>query len=324
MTLRMLRRTALAAVLAASTCMGVAQAQEMDALTLIAPAGPGGGWDQTARSLQAAMQKTGKVKAVTVDNIPGAGGTIGLAQFVESEKGQGDSMLVGGLVMLGAILTNKAPVTLDQVTPIARLTGEYEVVVVPASSDIQDMNGLVAELKKDPGAVSWGGGSAGGTDHILAGLIAQKAGVDPAKINYVPFSGGGEALAAVMGGHVSAGISGISEWIGQIQAGTLRPIAVSSPEPVAGLDAPTLRKAGIDLDLTNWRGILAPPGITEDQRQALLDLVDATVKSEPWKETLKTKGWENAYLPGDEFVAFLKDENTRVTGVLQSIGLVKN
>lgn len=324
MTMRMLRRTTLATMMLLTTGLGaMVQAQEFDTVTLIAPAGPGGGWDQTARSLQSAMQKTGKVKAVSVENIPGAGGTIGLAQFVEREKGQGDAMLIGGLVMVGAILTNDAPVKLDQVTPIARLTGEYEVVVVPASSELQTMDDLVAALKADPGAVAWGGGSAGGTDHILAGLIAQKVGVDPSKVNYVPFSGGGEALAAVMGGHVAAGISGISEWIGQIQAGTLRAVAVSSPEPVEGLDAPTLHEAGIDLDLINWRAIMAPPGLDDAERQALLDLVDATVTSDSWRETLQAKGWENAYLPGDAFATFLDEENERVTGVLQSIGLVK-
>ncbi|WP_407645419.1 Bug family tripartite tricarboxylate transporter substrate binding protein [Geminicoccus roseus] len=317
----------MATMFLAATSLGaggaIAQAQEFESITLLAPAGPGGGWDQTARALQAAMTDTGMVRSLTVENIPGAGGTIGLAQFVEREKGQGDAMIIGGLVMVGAILTNDAPVKLDQVTPIARLTGEYEVVVVPASSELQTMDDLVAALKADPGAVAWGGGSAGGTDHILAGLIAQKVGVDPSKINYVPFSGGGEALAAVMGGHVAAGISGISEWIGQIQAGTLRAVAVSSPEPVEGLDAPTLRETGIDLELTNWRGILAPPGLSDDQREGLIELVDAAVQSESWQETLQTKGWENAYLPGDEFAAFLDQENERVTEVLKSIGLVK-
>lgn len=322
--MRMMRRTTLAALMLVTTCLsGIAQAQEMDALTLIAPAGPGGGWDQTARALQSAIQDGGQVKAVTVENIPGAGGTIGLAQFVEREKGQGDAMIVGGLVMLGAILTNDAPVKLDQVTPIARLTGEYEVIVVPTSSEFQTLADLLAALKADPGAVAWGGGSAGGTDHILAGLIAQGAGVDPAKVNYVPFSGGGEALAAVMGGHVAAGISGLSEWVGQIQAGTLRPLAISSPERLEGLEAPTLREAGVDLDLTNWRAIMAPPGIDDAQKAALVQLVDTTVKSENWQETLKSKGWSDAYLPADEFAAFLKEEDARVTGVLKSIGLVQ-
>ncbi|WP_159713903.1 tripartite tricarboxylate transporter substrate binding protein [Geminicoccus flavidas] len=307
-----------------STPLAGAGAQEaIGALTLVAPAGPGGGWDQTARALQAAMQQEGLVGAVTVENIPGAGGTIGLAQFVERERGQGDALLVGGLVMLGAIITNGAPVTLDQVTPIARLTGEYEVVVVPASSELQTMQDLVATLKNDPGSVAWGGGSAGGTDHILAGLIAQQADVDPSKVNYVPFSGGGEALAAVMGGHVAAGISGLSEWIGQIQAGTLRALAISSPERLEGLDAPTLREAGLDLDLVNWRSVMAPPDLDDPERAALVDLIDKTAKSAAWQETLKSKGWDDAYLPADEFASFLQEENARVTGLLQTIGLAK-
>jgi len=329
MTVRMRRRTTLAGMLLAACgtiampLAGAGAQEPIGALTLIAPAGPGGGWDQTARALQAAMQQEGLAGAVTVENIPGAGGTIGLAQFVERERGQGDALLVGGLVMLGAIITNGAPVTLDQVTPIARLTGEYEVVVVPASSELQTMQDLVAALKNDPGAVAWGGGSAGGTDHILAGLIAQEAGVDPSKVNYVPFSGGGEALAAVMGGHVAAGISGLSEWVGQIQAGTLRALAISSPERLEGLDAPTLREAGLDLDLVNWRSVMAPPDLDEAERTALVDLVDRTAKSATWQETLKSKGWDDAYLPADQFADFLKEEDARVTGLLQTIGLAK-
>jgi putative tricarboxylic transport membrane protein len=329
MTVGMRRRTTLAGMLLAACgtiampLAGAGAQEAMGALTLIAPAGPGGGWDQTARALQSAMQLEGLVDAVTVENIPGAGGTIGLAQFVERERGQGDALLVGGLVMLGAIITNGAPVTLDQVTPIARLTGEYEVVVVPASSELQTMQDLVAALEADPGAVAWGGGSAGGTDHILAGLIAQQAGVDPSKVNYVPFSGGGEALAAVMGGHVAAGISGLSEWVGQIQAGTLRALAISSPERLEGLDAPTLRETGLDLDLVNWRSVMAPPDLDEAERAALVDLVDRTAKSPAWQETLKSKGWDDAYLPADQFAAFLEEEDTRVTGILQTIGLAK-
>src|SRR4029453_13928552 len=181
-------------------------------LEIIAPASPGGGWDQTARAIQAALQDAGIASGVQVQNISGAGGTIGLAQFVASKKGKGNSVLVGGLVMEGAILTNKAPVTLDQVTPLARLTGEYELIVVPVDSPIKTMADLVAKLKADPGSVSWAGGSTGGTDHILAGLIAKAAGVDPTKVNYIAHSGGGEALSAILGGQVTVGISGYGEF----------------------------------------------------------------------------------------------------------------
>jgi putative tricarboxylic transport membrane protein len=295
----------------------------LDNLTIIAPANPGGGWDQTARSMQAVMQETGIAKAATVENIPGAGGTIGLATLADKYKGSADTMMVGGLVMVGAVITNNAPVKLDAITPLARLTGEYEVLVVPASSPIKSLADLLAAFKADPGSVSWGGGSAGGTDHILAGLIAQASGVSGDKVNYVPFSGGGEALAAIMGGHVSVGVSGLGEWIGQIQSGELRALAISSPTRLEGVDIPTLKEQGVDVDLANWRGVVAAPGLDDAAKKALLDSVDQMVKSDAWKKVLAEKGWMDIYLPGDEFVKFLADENARVTETLKQIGLVK-
>jgi putative tricarboxylic transport membrane protein len=298
-------------------------ARAIDDLKLIAPANPGGGWDQTARSMQEALQAGNIVKTVTVENIAGAGGTVGLAQFVDRDKANGNALLVNGLVMVGAILTNKSAVTLEQVTPIARLTGEYEVIVVPAASEINTLADLVAKFKADPGAVAWGGGSAGGTDHILIGLIAKSAGIEGAKINYVPFSGGGEALAAILGGHVTAGVSGYSEWSGQIQAGELRALAISSAERVAGIDIPTLKEQGVDVDLANWRAVVAPPGIDDGQKQALLQTVDAMVKSDGWKKILTDKNWLDLYLAGDDFAKFLTAENARITDTLKQIGLVQ-
>ena len=302
-------------------CAGPALA--LDDLLLIAPAAPGGGWDQTARALQETMQSGGIAKTVTVENIPGAGGTVGLAQFVDKHKNNANVLLVNGLVMVGAILTNASPVTLDQVTPVARLTGEYEVLVVPASSEIKTLGDLVNKFKADPGSVSWGGGSAGGTDHILAGLVAQAAGVEGAKVNYVPYSGGGEALAAIMGCHVTVGISGLGEWQGQIKSGELRALAISAPDRLEGVDIPTLKEQGIDVELANWRAIVGAPGLDDAQKKALVDTVDATVKSEGWKKVLADKQWMDLYLAGDEFANFLKQENERVTATLKQIGLVK-
>jgi len=295
----------------------------MESLTIIAPAAPGGGLDQTARTLQELMQAEGIVATVTVENVPGLGGTVGLAQFVDQHAGKGDALLVGGLVMVGVILTNESPVTLDQVTPIARLTGEYEVLVVPAASPIQSLDDLLAAFRADPGAVSWGGGSAGGTDHILAGLIAQAADVDPTLVNYIPFSGGGEALAAILGGHVTVGVSGYGEWAGQIAAGELRALAISSPERIAGIEIPTLKEQGVDIELANWRAVMAPPGLSDADRQALLDVVDATVKSQGWQAQLVARNWMDTYLAGDAFAAFLAEENERVTATLKAIGLVE-
>jgi len=313
------------ALLAGAMVAGMAMsAVAQTELKIVAPAAPGGGWDQTARSMQQALMTSGIAKSVQVTNVPGAGGTVGLAQFVNGAKGDGNQLMVNGFVMMGAILTNNAPVTLDQVTPIARLSAEAEAIVVPANSPIKSVKDLAAAVKTDPAKVTWAGGSAGGVDHIAVALFAKAAGADPTKINYIPFSGGGEALAAILGGKVTAGISGFGEFESQVKAGKLRVIAVTSPQRLPGVDAPTLKEEGIDLEITNWRSVVAAPGITPDQRKTLLDTVDKMVKSKEWVEILKQKGWDDAYLAGDQFGAFLKQEQSRVTDVLKSVGLVKS
>ncbi|WP_377293300.1 Bug family tripartite tricarboxylate transporter substrate binding protein [Rhizobium sp. SG2393] len=291
--------------------------------TIIAPANPGGGWDQTARSIQQVMQQEGLAGNVQVQNVPGAGGTIGLAQFASQSAGNPNALIVGGYVMVGAILTNKAPVTLKDVTPIARLTGEYEAIVVPASSPFQTIGDLIAALKKDPGSVSWGGGSAGGTDHIAVGQIAKAAGVDPTKINYIAFSGGGEALAAILGSQVSAGISGYGEFESQVKSGTLRLLAVTSEERLEGVDAPTLKEAGLDVVVQNWRMIAAAPGLTDEQKAAVSADIEKLVKSAGWQETLKTKGWQDTYLAGAAFDEQLAKDIAATETTLKDIGLVK-
>jgi putative tricarboxylic transport membrane protein len=311
-----------AALLAVCAAAPPAAAQ-IQGLEIVVPAAPGGGWDQTGRAMQSALQEGDLASGIQVVNIPGAGGTIGLAQFVSSKEGQGNALMTGGLVMLGAILTNQSPVTLDQVTPLARLTGEYEVIVVPASSEIQTLDDLIAQFKEDPQSVSWGGGSAGGTDHMLVGLIAKEAGVEPSGINYVPFAGGGEALASILGGHVTAGVSGYQEFAGQIETGDLRALAISSAERLEGVDIPTLKEQGVDVDLTNWRAVFAPPGISDEDKQALADAVGQMVESEAWQNTLKERAWLDLYLPPDEFAQFLEEDRAQVETVLKDIGLVQ-
>lgn len=319
-----LNRILAAGMLAALGMAGFADgASAQGELKIIAPAAPGGGWDQTARAMQAALTASGAAKSAQVVNVAGAGGTVGLAQFVNSAKGDGAQLLVNGLVMVGAIITNKAPVNLDMVTPLARLTGEYLAVVVPANSPIKDAKELGAALKADPAKVTFAGGSAGGVDHMFVGLFAQAVGADATKINYIPFSGGGEALAAILGGKVTAGVSGYGEFEGQIKSGKLRLIAVTAPERRPNIDGPTLKEQGIDLDIINWRSVFAAPGITPEQRATLQATVDKMAKSPAWAEMLKAKGWDDAYLPGDDFAAFLKQEQTRVAAVLASIGLTK-
>ncbi|MDX6806622.1 tripartite tricarboxylate transporter substrate binding protein [Terrihabitans rhizophilus] len=310
-------------LLAACVTFGLAAPVAAQDFRIVAPAAPGGGWDQTARSLQAALQGEGLGKNVQVVNVPGAGGTIGLAQFVNQSKADPKALIVGGYVMVGAVIANNAPVKLDQVTPIARLTGEYEAVVVPTGSDIKTMGDLVTKLKADPGAVSWGGGSAGGTDHIAVGLIAKAAGVEPTKINYIPFSGGGEALAAIVGGKVTAGISGYGEFEGQVKAGKLRVLGVSAPERQPNIDAPTFKESGVDVEVQNWRSVWAAPGITDAEKAQIIATFEKLNASETWKKTLETKGWANTFLAGDAFAEYLKGEIQQTTLVLKDIGLAK-
>lgn len=291
--------------------------------TIMAPASPGGGWDQTARTMQEVLQAEGISDAVQVQNVPGAGGTVGLAQFAASAAGDPKQLIVGGYVMVGAILTNASPVSLADVTPIARLTGEAEAIVVPAASEIKTIQDLVEKMKADPGAVSWAGGSAGGVDHITVGLLAKAAGVDPTKINYVAFSGGGEALAAILGNQVTAGISGVGEFLPQVEAGTLRILAVSTAEKWPGTDAPTLMESGYDVNVQNWRMVAAAPGLTDEQKAAVTADVDKLVNSAGWKTALETKGWANTYLSGADFEAQLAKEIEATTAILKDIGLVK-
>jgi putative tricarboxylic transport membrane protein len=313
------------AALAASTALPFATSAQaaLDSLRIIAPAAPGGGWDQTARAIEEVVRALSLSGAVSVENVPGAGGTIGLAQLSSKESGDAKVLMVMGLVMVGAILTNQSPATLAQTTPIARLTGEFEVVVVPASSEFKTMADLVTKLKAETGAVSFGGGSAGGTDHILSGLITKAAGADVAQLNYIPYSGGGEALAAILGGHVSAGISSLSEWEGQIKSGELRVLAISSGSRLDGVEAPTLKEQGLDIELANWRGVIAPPGIDDAGKAALLDLISQVHSSAEWKKILADKKWTDLYLAGDEFAALVEEENKRTTEVLKGIGLVQ-
>jgi putative tricarboxylic transport membrane protein len=260
------------------------------------------------------------VKSVQYDNKGGAAGTIGLAQFVNAAKGDPNALMMGGMVMVGGIIQNKSAVNLSQVTPVARLTSEWEVIVVPANGP-KTLKELLDKFKANPGSVSWGGGSAGGTDHILAGMVAKALGVEPAKVNYVPFKGGGEAVAAIIGGHVTAGISGLSEFASHIKSGKMRALAVSSPTAFEGI--PSLKEQGVDVELSNWRGIWAAPGITKAQRDELVAAVEKAAKSPGWKETLQKQDWNDFWLGGDAFGKYVEEENKRLGDILAALSLGK-
>lgn len=291
-------------------------------LGIMAPADPGGGWDSTARAMQRALEAEVVDTSVEVYNVGGAGGTIGLAEFVDTHSGDDHQLMVMGLVMVGAIRTNDSAVTLDDVTPIASLTAEQQAIVVPANSEYQTLEELVAAWQADPTSVAWGGGSAGGTDHILVGLLAQAAGVEPEGVNYVAHAGGGEAMAAILSGAVTAGVSSVSEFVDQVAAGELRWLGVSGEQPPAGVDAPTIVDSGFDVVLENWRGVVAAPGIDQAGRDAIVGMITDMRDSEAWQAELEANGWTDFFMAGDEFAGFLEEERERIEGVLQEIGLI--
>jgi putative tricarboxylic transport membrane protein len=291
-------------------------------LKMMIPANPGGGWDSTGRALGKALQESGAAASVSYDNKGGAAGAIGLAQFVNGNKGDGNALMVMGAVMIGGIITGKPPVTVTQATAVARLTSEYNVFVLPASSPFQSMKDVIEQLKKDPGSVKWGGGSRGSTEHIAAAMIAREVGVDPAKINYVAFRGGGEATAAILGGNVTIGGSGYSEFAEYINAGKMRAIGVTADKRLNGISVPTLKEQGVNVVIGNWRGVYGAPGISAEQRKALIELVVKATKSKAWAESLEKNGWTPALMTGADFEKFVDDEFASLRAVMAKSGML--
>ena len=291
-------------------------------LKMMIPANPGGGWDTTGRALGRALQEAGVAASVQYENKGGAAGAIGLAQFVNASKGDASAMMTMGAVMLGGIITGRPPVNVTQATPLARLTSEYNVFVVPAASPFKTMKDVVEQLKKDPGSVKWGGGSRGSTEHIAAAMLAREVGVDATKVNYVPFRGGGEATAAILGNNVSVGGSGYSEFQQYIETGKMRAIAVTSATRVKGINVPTMKEQGYNVEIGNWRGVYGAPGITPEQQKMLIDLIVKATKTKAWTESLEKNNWTPALMTGKDFEDFVDREFASLRATMVKAGMI--
>jgi putative tricarboxylic transport membrane protein len=316
----MLKRLIMTTGLVLALAGGVASA---DPAKVLIPANPGGGWDAAGRQTMGAMNQAGVfTEGVSYENKGGAAGTIGLAEFVRTAKGDDNALLVTGVIMVGGVIANQTPVSLEDTTPLLRLTNEYNAIAVPADSPIKTPADFLAALKADPGALSVGGGSAGGADHVMLALLAKEAGADPTKINFVAFSGG-EILAALGGGKIKAAISGVSEFRQFADSGRIRLIAISAPKRLDGLDVPTLKESGINVEIGNWRGFVGAPGMSDAGQKLWLDRFAKLHESDAWKAVLKKEGWEDAYLPGEEFKTFLKSEEASWAQALKDVGVIK-
>lgn len=304
-----------------STGSGSDAGTQIPGLRFMVPNTPGGGYDITARTAARNAEDAGLTHSIEVFNLPGAGGTVGVTRLA-GEHGNGKLAMSMGLGVVGAVHTNKSPKTLADTTPIARLTEEQDIVVVAKDSPYRTIDQLITAWKKDPGKIPVGGGSSpGGPDHLAPMLMAKAAGIAPKQVNYIPFDGGGELLASILGNKVGFGVSGVGEYLDQIKAGELRLLAVTGPERVPGLDAPTLREAGLDTDFTNWRGIVAPPGLSDTERDKLVALLRELHDSKQWQDSMKKNGWDDAFLTGDAFGEFLEAQDDRVATVLKELGL---
>ncbi|WP_369803631.1 Bug family tripartite tricarboxylate transporter substrate binding protein [Mycobacterium sp. NAZ190054] len=314
---------ALIAALLLSGC-GVTRGEQtgLHRLRMMVPNSPGGGYDLTARTAVKIMEDDEITGRVEVFNVIGAGGTVAMARLM-NERGNGDLMMMMGLGVVGATFTNGSDARASDATALAKVVEEQEGILVPADSPFRTVQDFVTAWKADPANVTIGGGSSpGGPDHLFPMETAKTVGVDPAEVNFVSYDGGGDLLTALLGNKIAAGTSGLGEYVDQIESGQVRVLAVSGDERVEGVDAPTLTEAGIDLTFTNWRGVIAPPGISDTDRAAMVKVLEELHATDAWKEALVKNGWSDAFLTGAPFEAFLAEQDRRVETTLTDLGLV--
>ena len=291
-------------------------------LVITVPSNPGGGWDQLGRFLQRTIieEKLAPV-SIEVVNKGGAGGIIALADLVATFDGNPHKLMITGFGMTGATAMHNSEFNLQSTTPIAALTGEYQAIGVPYNSPYKTLADLIQAFKNDPEKIIWGGGSAGGADHLFVNLLADKLGINPKNINYVAYTGGGEATAALMGGQVAAGVSGYSEWGGVVDANRVRLLGISSPTRSVNPNIMTFTELGIDAVFQNWRAIVAAPNISTAQRQYLIELITKARNSSTWQDILKRNNWQDNFLVGEEFSQFIVSDSKQTQEIIDHGGL---
>jgi putative tricarboxylic transport membrane protein len=307
-------------LLLAAAC-SPALAQEFGRIEFIVPGGPGSGQDQAARAFEEALKAEKLITGAQIIHYAGGGGMIAVSQFLTSKAGNGNAVVTQGAGHLSFPLSNKTPVSLNDVIPLARLAGEYELLVVRTNSEFKSVDELVAKYKANPKSITWGAGSTGSTDHIFYALISKAAGIDPKNLNYIPHANTGDIVAAVLGGHVNVGAGGYQDFAPQIQAGRMRVLAVGSPERLKGIDAPTLKERGLDVVYTNWRGVSAHPSLSVQQLDRLSALFEKMAKSKTWQKMLVDKGWNDLYLDRKGYAEFMKTEQVRIGAILEELGM---
>jgi putative tricarboxylic transport membrane protein len=294
----------------AATVVAATRADQPPEITVLVPGASGGGWDLTARAMKASLESEGLAR-VRIEMSPGPGGSVGLAQLLSGHRGDGSTLMVGGLVMLSAAASQRLTISPLDATPVARLTGDHPVLIVPASSPYRSAAELLRAVQAQTSAFPWAGGSSGSLYERLAGDLYEAAGLSRSAVNYVPHGGGREVAESLLAGRARVGLSELAEIAPYLARGELRALAVASPARIDGVDAPTLKEAGYDVAAVNWRGVFAGPGLGRADAQRLESLVAKMVASPGWKSTLEQRRWTDLYLPGERFREFLEAEQSR-------------
>ncbi|AQQ15440.1 Tripartite tricarboxylate transporter family receptor [Corynebacterium glaucum] len=290
-------------------------------LTIIAPAAVGGGWDGFSRESQAAMRGENLVNNAKVVNIPGAGGTIGLRQLVQMQ-GDSSTIMATGAAMVGGVEINRSAVSIQDATPLVRLADDYIIVVVPADSPYKTFDDVLAAWKENPKGFAIAGGSLGSVEHLAISEVGRTQGIEPRDVNFVAYSGGGEVLSALLSRTTEIGVTGYNDFADQLESGTMRALAISSPERLeVAPDIPTLTELGVPVEMANWRGFLAPPGISDEEKRELVDILTEMEQSEEWQDAVQRNGWFGTYMAGDELEDFIDSESLRTRDLVKELGL---
>lgn len=315
-----------AALVAAVSGCGVTRGDSSRDLDMWIPNSPGGGYDQTGRAAVGVLERDRITGGdIQVTNILGAGGSVAMSRLM-GEEGNENLLMTLGLGVVGSTYSFGVDARPHDATPIAQLIEEQEGVLVPSDSPYRTIGDLVTAWKADPSSIVVGGGSSpGGPDHLFPMQLAKAVGINPRDVTYVAYDGGGPLTSALLGHKIQVGFSGLAEFEGQIEAGELRALAVSGEERIespAVADVPTLTESGIDFVFTNWRGVVAPPGISEERKAELIDYLTRMHDSPQWRQALEDNGWADAFVTGDDFERFLVEQDERVATTLKELDLL--
>jgi putative tricarboxylic transport membrane protein len=321
------RKTFQAGVALSLLCLSSASyaaEQVLDSIHFLVPGGAGGGWDGTARGTGEALTKSGIVGKASYENMSGGGGGKAIGYLIENAKSNYGTLMVNSTPIVIRSLSGVFPQNFRDLTMVAGTIGDYAAFVVAKDSPFKTFGDAVKAFTENPNSVAIGGGSVPGSmDHLVAAMAFEAAGQEPTKVKYIPYDAGGKAMAAVLSGEIAILSTGFSEAISLADAGEIRILAVTAPERIdVGVEAPTLKEQGFDVQFVNWRGFFAAPGLPEDKRAQYVSALKAMYDTPEWEDVRARNGWVNIYNPGDEFTAFLTSQEKQIGDLMRKLGFL--